>query len=113
METQKTPNSQGNPDREKKKELEESGSLTSDYITRLWLSKQYGTGMKTDRAMAQDRKPRNKLMLIWAINLQQRRQGYTMKKKQPLQEVVLGKLDRYMKKNAIRTFSNTIHKINS
>ena len=29
-------------------ELEESGSLTSDYTTRLQQSKQYGTGTKTE-----------------------------------------------------------------
>ena len=33
METQKTPNSQSNP--EKEKWMEESGSLTSDYTTKL------------------------------------------------------------------------------
>ena len=34
METQKTPNSQSNLEK-KKRELEESGSLTSDYTTKL------------------------------------------------------------------------------
>ena len=29
-------------------ELEESGSWTSDYTTKLQSSKQYGTGIKTD-----------------------------------------------------------------
>ena len=33
-----------------------------------------------------------------------------MGKRQSLQKVVVGKLDSYMKKNEIRTFSNTIHK---
>ena len=46
METQKTPNSQNNP--EKEKQLEESRSLTSDYTTKLQSSKQYDTGTKTD-----------------------------------------------------------------
>ena len=35
METQKTPNSQSSLEGEKKTELEESGSLTSDYTTKL------------------------------------------------------------------------------
>ena len=39
-------NSQRNPER--KKQLEESGSLTSDYTTNLQSSKQYGTGTKTE-----------------------------------------------------------------
>ena len=36
-----------------------------------------------------------------------------MEKRQPLQYVVLGKLDRYTSKNEIRTLSNTIYKISS
>ena len=31
------------------------------------------------------RKPRNKPTHLWAINLQQRKQEYTMEKRQPLQ----------------------------
>ena len=46
METQKTPNRQSNL--EKEKQLEESGSLTSDYTTKLQKSRQYGTGTKTE-----------------------------------------------------------------
>ena len=42
METQKILNSENNL--EKKIELAESGSLTSDYTTKLQLLKQYGTG---------------------------------------------------------------------
>ena len=47
METQKTPNSQSNLEG-KKTELVESGSLTSDYTTKLQYSRQYGTGTKTE-----------------------------------------------------------------
>ena len=58
-------------------ELEESGSLTSDYITKLQISKQYDTGTHTHThththrdththtqkyRIEQDRKTRNKLM---------------------------------------------------
>ena len=46
MKTQKTPNSQSNL--EKEKQLEESGSLTSGYTTKLQSSKQYGTGTKIE-----------------------------------------------------------------
>ena len=49
MQKQKTPNSQSNPEGGKKPtELEESGSLTSDYTTKLQSSKRYGTGTKTE-----------------------------------------------------------------
>ena len=46
METQKTLNRESNL--EKQKQLEESGSLSPDYTTKLKSSKQYGTGTKTE-----------------------------------------------------------------
>ena len=51
---------------------------------------------KTDyRPMEQDIKPRDTPMHLWAPYFLQRRQ-YSMEKRQPLQKVVLGKLDSYM-----------------
>ena len=44
-----------------------------------------------------------------SINLQQRRQKYTVEKRQSLSISSAGKLDSYMQKNEIRTFSYTIH----
>ena len=61
-------------------------------------------------SMEQDRKPRNKPTNLWSINLQQRRQEYTMEKRQSLQQMVLGKLDRYMQKNETGPLSYTIYK---
>ena len=46
--------------------------------------------------MEQNREPRNKPTDQWTINLPQRRQEYTMGKRQSLQQVVLEKLDSYM-----------------
>ena len=46
MEIQKTPNSQIS--RERRMELEESTTLTSDYTTKLQPSRQYGTGPKPE-----------------------------------------------------------------
>ena len=43
------------------------------------------------RSMEQNRKPRGKSTNLWSPYLRQRRQGYTMEKRQP-QQVVLGKL---------------------
>ena len=63
--------------------------------------------------MEQDRKPRNKPVHLMSITLPQRRQEYAMEKRQPLQSVVLGKLDSYMHKNEIRALPNAIHNINS
>ena len=64
---------------------------------------------QTHRATEQDRKPTQKPHKL-TLNLQQRGQEYTMEKTQFLQYVVLGKLDSYMEKNEIRTFSNIIYK---
>ena len=47
LETQKTLSSQSNTEW-RKTELEESGSLTSGYTTKIQSSKQYGTGTKVD-----------------------------------------------------------------
>ena len=50
--------------------LVESGSLSSDYTTKLESSKQYGSGTKTEiLIMEQDRKPGNKPTHLWSINL--------------------------------------------
>ena len=79
-------------------ELEESTFLTSDYTTKLQSSRQYGTSTKTEiyRQMEQDIKPRNKPKHLWVHYFLHRRQEYTMGQKQPLQKMVLGKLDSYM-----------------
>ena len=57
-----------------------------------------------------NRKPRDKSMHLWTPYLGQRRQEYTMDKRQSLKQVVLGKLVNHLKKNETRTLSNTIHK---
>ena len=44
----------------------------------------------------QNRESRNKSTHVWLINLQQRKQEYTMEKRQSLQQVVLAKLDSLM-----------------
>ena len=65
METQRTPNSQ-KQSWERKMELEESGSLTSDYTTMLQSSRQYGPGIgQKYRPMEQCRKLRDKPMKLW------------------------------------------------
>ena len=45
-------------------------------------------------SMEQDRNVRDKPMHLWALYLWPKRQEYIMEKRQPLQKVVLGKLDR-------------------
>ena len=64
-----------------------------------------------NRYMGQwNREPRNKATNLWSINLQQRRQEYTLGKGQSLQQVVLEKLDSHMYLNEVRTHLLTIHK---
>ena len=46
--------------------------------------------------MEQNREPTTKPTDLWSIDLQQRRQEQTMKKRQSLQQGVLEKLDSYM-----------------
>ena len=65
------------------------------------------------RSMEEDRRPRNILICLRPTNLWQRRQECTVEKRQPLQQVMLGKLDSYTWKSEIRTLPNTTHKINS
>ena len=61
-----------------------------------WLSRaQHGSGAKWKRKL-QERKARDKPARTLAPDLCQRKQGYTGKKRQPLQSVVLEKLGSYL-----------------
>ena len=51
---------------------------------------------QTYRPMEQNREPRNKTTHLQSINLWQMRQEYKMGKRQPFQQVVMGKLDSCM-----------------
>ena len=70
---------------------------------------------KTDINQWNWRQPRNKPThpVTPSINLQQRRQKYTMEKRQSLQQVVVGKLDTHMLIHEVRTLPHTINKNNS
>ena len=63
-----TPNSQSNL--EKEKQLEELGSLTSDYITKLQSSKQYGTGSKLEISIRGTRQKIQKGDRVWHTAVQ-------------------------------------------
>ena len=81
METQKTLNSQSNPEKEKQKD---SGFLNFRlYYTAIVIKDSMVLAHKQNyRSMEQeDRKVRNKFMHLWSIHLQQRRQDYTMGKR--------------------------------
>ena len=59
--------------------------------------------------MVQNRETRNEPTLKWSINLQQRRQEYMIGKRQPLQQIMLKKLDNYIQKNQPRLLSHVMH----
>jgi len=63
--------------------------------------------------MEQKREPRIKLIFIWVINLQQKGQECTRRKQQPVQNMVLGKLDSYVQKHQNGLLFITYVKINS
>ena len=85
METQKTPNSQINLEKEKQRWRNQAPWLQtvpqrySNQDSMVLAQKQ------KYRSMEQDRKPRDKLMHLWSTNLWRRRQGYTTEKRQSLQ----------------------------
>ena len=63
---------------ERKMELEESGSLTSNYTAKLQEPKQCGIGTETGTCTKeQDREPRNNPTHMWSVNLRQSCRGHT------------------------------------
>ena len=76
METQKTPNSQSSLEGKKNGA---GGIRLPDFRLN------YKTTVIQTASLEQNRESRNKFMQLWLINLQQRRQKYTMEKRQSLQ----------------------------
>ena len=58
--------------------------LTSDCTTKLTESKHHGTGTKTHRSVEHNRESRNKPTHHWPIKLWQKRQEYSIEKRQSL-----------------------------
>ena len=84
METQKIPNSQNNCKKEKWSWKNQAPWLYT--ILHGCSSQDSRVLVQTQkwRSMTQDRKPRGKPRYLWSPNLWQRKQEYTMEKRQPL-----------------------------
>ena len=82
METQKTLNSQNNLEKEEWSWKNHTSWLQIILQCYNNQNSMVLTQKQTHRSMEQDRKPRNKLTHLWSINLWQRRQEYTMEKRQ-------------------------------
>ena len=85
METQKTPNSQNNFEKEKRRWKNQAPWLQTILQSYSNQDSMVLAQKQKYRSMAQDRKPRDKPTHIWSPCLWQRRQEYTMEKRQPLQ----------------------------
>ena len=96
METQKTPNSQRSLEQEEWSWRNQPSWLQIILQIYNHQDSMVLTQKQKYRPMEQDRKARNKPMHLWVPHFSQRKQEYTMRKRQPLQKVVLGKLDSYM-----------------
>ena len=64
---------------------------------------------QTHRSTEQNRAPRNRPSTLWSTNLRQSRKECPIEKRQPLQQMMLGKLDSHMQKNEIGLFPYTTH----
>jgi hypothetical protein len=64
---------------------------------------------QTGRPMDQNRRPRQKPTHLQSTDLQQRSPEHRMEKRQPLQQMLLGKLDIHMKKTETRSLSFTLY----
>ena len=85
METQIIPNSHSNPEKEKWSWRNQTPWLQTTLQSYSNQNSMVLVPKQKYRSMGQDRKPTNKLMHLWSINLWQRRQECTTEKRQSFQ----------------------------
>ena len=85
IETKMSPNSQSNLEKEKRSWRNQAPWLQTILQSYINQDSMVLAQKQKYRSMEQDRKPISKPTHIWSTNLWQRRQGYTMEKRQPLQ----------------------------
>ena len=97
METQKkTSNSQSNLEKEERNWRNQPSGLQIVLQSYSHKDSMVLAQKQKYRPKEQNRKPRSKPMNLWVPYVSQRRQEYTMGQRQPLQQIVLGKLHSYM-----------------
>ena len=96
METQKILNSHNNLEKEKHNWMNQAPWFQTILQSYSHQNSMVLAQKQKHRSMEEDRRPRNILIRLCPTNLWQRRQGCTVEKRQPLQQVMLGKLDSYM-----------------
>ena len=84
MEIQKTSNSQSNLEKEEWNWMNQPALLQALLQSHSHQDCMVLAQKQKYRSMEQNRKPRDKSMNLWTPYLRQRRQGYTMEKRQPL-----------------------------
>ena len=94
--TQKTPNSQTSLEKEEWSWRNQPSWLWIILQSCIHQDSRALAQRQKHRPMEQDRKPRNRPMHLWGPYFWQRRQEYIVGQRQPLQSMVLGKLDSYM-----------------
>ena len=95
METQKTLNSQSNLEKEEWSWRNQPSCLQIILQSYSHQDSMVLAQKQKYRLMEQDWKPINKPMHLWVPYFWQSRQEYTIGQRQPLQQMVLGKLDNY------------------
>ena len=85
MEPQKTQNGQSNPEGKKQSWRHNPPRLQTILQSYSNQNRMILPQKQTYGSMEQNREPRNKPTHLWSINLQQRRQEYSMEKRQSLQ----------------------------
>ena len=85
METQKTPNSQSNLEKEHQSWRNQVPCLHIILQSYIYQNSMVLAEKETYRSMEHDRKTKNKTTHLWSINLRERMQEYTVEKGQSLQ----------------------------
>ena len=84
MEIQKTSNSQSNLEKEEWNWRNQPACLQALLQSHSYQDSMALTQRQKYKSMEQNRKPRDKSMYLWTPYLRQRRQEYTIEKRQPL-----------------------------